>query len=206
MELQIQSFATGTAAGNMTLSDAVFACEYNEPLIHQVVTAYLAGSRAGSKAQKSRADVRGGGTKPWRQKGLGRARSGTSSSPIWRAGGATFAARPRDYSQKVNRKMYRSALTSILSELVRQQRLILVDEVALTEAKTKALVGNLKNLNVENVLIITEEINENVYLAARNLHKVGVIDVETLDPTLLIGFDHVVISKEAMNRLEERLK
>lgn len=206
MELQIQSFAGGASAGNITLSDTVFDCEYNEPLIHQVVTAYMAAARAGTKAQKTRADVRGGGAKPWRQKGLGRARSGTSSSPIWRAGGVTFAARPRDYSQKVNRKMYRGALSSILSELVRQERLVVVDEVSLTEAKTKSLVANLKGLNVENVLLITEEIHENVYLAARNLHRVGVIDVETIDPTLLIGFDHVVISKEAMARLEERLK
>ena len=206
MELQIQSFTGGASAGNITLSDAVFGCEYNEPLIHQVVTAYMAAARAGTKAQKTRADVRGGGAKPWRQKGLGRARSGTSSSPIWRSGGATFAARPRDYSQKVNRKMYRGAVTSILSELVRQERLLVVDEVALTEAKTKNLVANLKALNVDNVLLVTEEINENVYLAARNLHRVGVVDVETVDPTLLIGFDHVVISKEAMTRLEERLK
>ena len=206
MELQIQSFAGGASAGNITLSDTVFDCDYNEPLIHQVVTAYMAAARAGTKAQKTRADVRGGGAKPWRQKGLGRARSGTSSSPIWRAGGVTFAARPRDYSQKVNRKMYRGALSSILSELVRQERLVVVDEVSLTEAKTKSLVANLKGLNVENVLLITEEIHENVYLAARNLHRVGVIDVETIDPTLLIGFDHVVISKEAMARLEERLK
>lgn len=206
MELQIQSFTGGASAGNMTLSDAVFGCDYNEPLIHQVVTAYMAAARAGTKAQKTRADVRGGGAKPWRQKGLGRARSGTSSSPIWRSGGATFAARPRDYSQKVNRKMYRGAITSILSELVRQERLVVVDEVSLTEAKTKNLVANLKALNVDNVLLVTEEINENVYLAARNLHRVGVVDVETIDPTLLIGFDHIVISKEAMTRLEERLK
>ncbi|MEM7468498.1 MAG: 50S ribosomal protein L4 [Pseudomonadota bacterium] len=206
MELQIQSFESGSSAGNMTLSDAVFACDYNEPLIHQVVTAHLAGARSGTKKQKSRSDVRGGGEKPWRQKGLGRARSGTNSSPIWRSGGATFAARPRDYSQKVNRKMYRAAITSILSELVRQERLLIVDDVALNEAKTKQLVTNLKNLNVENVLLVTEEINENVFLASRNLHKVGVVDVETIDPTLLIGFDHIVISKEAMTRLEERLK
>ena len=206
MELQIQTFSSGAAAGNITLSDAVFGCDYNEPLIHQVVTAYLAGARAGTKAQKTRADVRGGGAKPWRQKGLGRARSGTSSSPIWRAGGATFAARPRDYSQKVNRKMYRSAITSILSELVRQERLKVVDDVTLTESKTKVLVGILNGLNVKNVLLVGEEVSENVYLAARNLHQVGVIDVETIDPTLLIGFDHVVISKGAMARLEDRLK
>jgi large subunit ribosomal protein L4 len=206
MELQIQTFSSGAAAGNITLSDAVFGCDYNEPLIHQVVTAYLAGARAGTKAQKTRADVRGGGAKPWRQKGLGRARAGTSSSPIWRAGGATFAARPRDYSQKVNRKMYRSAITSILSELVRQERIKVVDDVTLTESKTKVLVGILNGLNVKNVLLVGEEVSENVYLAARNLHQVGVIDVETIDPTLLIGFDHVVISKGAMARLEDRLK
>jgi large subunit ribosomal protein L4 len=206
MELQIQTFSSGAAVGNITISDAVFGCDYNEPLIHQVVTAYLAGSRSGTKAQKSRADVRGGGAKPWRQKGLGRARSGTSSSPIWRAGGATFAARPRDYSQKVNRKMYRSAVTSILSELVRQERIKVVDDVTLTESKTKVLVGILTGLNVKNVLLVGEEVSENVYLAARNLHQVGVIDVETIDPTLLIGFDHIVISKGALARLEDRLK
>lgn len=206
MELQIQTFSSGAATGNITLSDAVFGCEYNEPLIHQVVTAYLAGARSGTKAQKTRADVRGGGAKPWRQKGLGRARSGTSSSPIWRAGGATFAARPRDYSQKVNRKMYRSAITSILSELVRQERIKVVDDVTLSESKTKVLVGILNSLNVKNVLLVGEQVSENVYLAARNLHQVGVIDVETIDPTLLVGFDHIVISKAAMARLEDRLK
>lgn len=206
MELQIQTFSSGDAAGNITLSDAVFGCDYNEPLIHQVVTAYLAGARAGTKKQKTRADVRGGGEKPWRQKGLGRARSGTNSSPIWRSGGATFAARPRDFSQKVNRKMYRSAITSILSELVRQERLKVVDDVTLAEGKTKTLVGILSSLNVKDVLLVGEEVSENVYLAARNLHHVGVVDVETIDPTLLIGFDHVVISKGAMARLEERLK
>lgn len=206
MELQIQSFSNGAASGNITLADSVFGCDYNEPLIHQVVTAYMAGARAGTKAQKTRSDVRGGGEKPWRQKGLGRARAGTNSSPIWRSGGVTFAARPRDYSQKVNRKMYRSALTSILSELVRQERLIVVDDVALAEAKTKSLVAVLKSLNVESALLVAEEVNENVYFAARNLHKIGVVDVETIDPTILIGFDHVIISKGAMSRLEERLK
>lgn len=206
MELQIQTFTSGAAAGNITLADSVFGCDYNEPLIHQVVTAYLAGGRSGTKAQKTRADVRGGGEKPWRQKGLGRARAGTNSSPIWRSGGATFAARPRDYSQKVNRKMYRIAITSILSELVRQERLKVVDDVALAEGKTKMLVGILNGLNVKNVLLVGEDVSENVYLAARNLHQVGVVDVQTIDPTLLIGFDNVVISKGALARLEERLK
>ena len=205
MELQIQSFAGGASAGNITLSDAVFGCEYNEPLIHQVVTAYMAAARSGTKAQKTRADVRGGGAKPWRQKGLGRARSGTSSSPIWRSGGATFAARPRDYAQKVNRKMYRGAVTSILSELVRQERLLVVDEVALTEAKTKSLVANLKALNVDNVLLVTEEINENVYLAARNLHKVDVRDVDGIDPVSLIGYEKVLVTVDAVKKIEEML-
>ena len=206
MELQVQSFNGGNSSGNVSLSDEIFAREYNEPLIHQVITAYLAGARRGSKAQKNRSDVRGGGEKPWRQKGLGRARAGTNTSPIWRSGGATFAARPRDFSQKVNRKMYRAAMASILSELVRQDRLVVVDACDLAEPKTKSLVKTLTDLNVSNALLIADEISENVYLASRNLHKVGVIDVATIDPALLLSYEHIVVTQSAMAKIEEQLK
>ena len=206
MELQILSFASGDPAGNLALSENVFACAYNEPLIHQVVTAYLAGGRRGTKASKSRADVRGGGAKPFRQKGLGRARAGTIRSPLWRGGGVTFAAKPRDYSQKVNRKMYRHALCSIFSELVRAGRLVVVDSCEMTEPKTKALVSMLKNFTAKDVLIVAEDVTENLYLAARNLYWVGLVDVATIDPAMLLAFEKVVISRTALTRIEERLK
>lgn len=206
MELQIRSFANGDAAGNLALSEEVFARAYNEPLIHQVVTAYFAAGRRGTKASKSRSTVRGGGAKPFRQKGLGRARAGTIRSPIWRGGGVTFAAKPRSYAQKVNRKMYRHALRSILSELVRQERLIVVDSCEMSEPKTKALVLVLKNFAEKDVLIVAEDVTENLYLAARNLHWVGLIDVATVDPAMLIAFEKVVISKAAVERIEEQLK
>ena len=206
MELQIHSFANGDAAGNLALSEEVFARAYNEPLIHQVVTAYFAAGRRGTKAGKSRSTVRGGGAKPFRQKGLGRARAGTIRSPIWRGGGVTFAAKPRSYAQKVNRKMYRHALRSILSELVRQERLIVVDSCEMSEPKTKALVLILKNFAEKDVLIVAEDVTENLYLAARNLHWVGLIDVATVDPAMLIAFEKIVISKAAVERIEEQLK
>ncbi len=206
MELQIHSFANGGAAGNLALSEEVFARAYNEPLIHQVVTAYFAAGRRGTKASKSRSAVRGGGAKPFRQKGLGRARAGTIRSPIWRGGGVTFAATPRSYAQKVNRKMYRHALCSILSELVRQERFVVVDSCEMSEPKTKALVSVLKNFAEKDVLIVAEDVTENLYLAARNLHWVGLVDVATIDPAMLIAFEKVVISKAAVERIEEQLK
>lgn len=206
MELNIRSFANGDAAGNVALSDDVFARAYNEPLIHQVVTAYFAGARRGTKANKSRSAVRGGGAKPFRQKGLGRARAGTIRSPIWRGGGVTFASSPRSYAQKVNRKMYRHALSSIFSELVRRERMVVVDTCDLPEPKTKALVSMLKKLDMSDVLIIAEDVTENLYLAARNLYWVGLVDVATIDPAMLLAYENVVISKAALARIEEQLK
>lgn len=192
-------------AGSVSVSDVAFAREYNEDLVHQVVTAYMAGARAGTRAQKNRAAVRGGGKKPWRQKGTGRARAGTIRSPIWRSGGVTFAAQPQDHSQKVNRKMYRAALRSIMSELARQDRLLVVESLDLEEPKTKLLVKQLGEYGVDNVLIVSTEVNENLYLAARNLHKVDVRDVEGIDPVSLIGHDKVMVTVDAVKKFEEML-
>ncbi len=203
MELKLSS-AAGTA-GSIELSDAVFAKDFNEALIHQVVTAYMAGARAGSKAQKNRSAVSGGGAKPWRQKGTGRARAGTIRSPLWRGGGATFAASPRDYSQKVNRKAYRAAMRSILSELVRQERLIVVDKLAVEAPKTKQLVKVLGEFGVEDVLIVADELDENTFLASRNLHKVGLCDVESIDPVSLLGYEKVLMTEGAVKKIEEKL-
>jgi large subunit ribosomal protein L4 len=193
------------AAGTVSVSDVAFAREYNEELVHQVVTAYMAGARQGTRAQKNRAAVRGGGKKPWRQKGTGRARAGTIRSPIWRSGGVTFAAQPQDHSQKVNRKMYRAALRSIMSELARQDRLLVVESLELESPKTKLLVKQLGEYGVDNVLIVSTEVNENLYLAARNLHKVDVRDVEGIDPVSLIGHDKVMVTVDAVKKLEEML-
>lgn len=194
-----------TAAGTVSVSEATFAREYNEALVHQVVTAFLAGARQGTKAQKTRSEVAGGGRKPWRQKGTGRARAGTIRSPIWRSGGATFAAKPQDHSQKVNRKMYRAAMRSILSELARTDRLVVVEGLGVEQPKTKLLVDQLKGLGVENVLIISSEIDENLYLASRNLHKVDVCDVDAVDPVSLIAFDKVLVTVDAVKKFEEAL-
>ena len=204
MDLKAQA---GSAAKGATIkvSDAVFAADYNEALIHQVVTAFMAGARSGTKAQKNRAAVRGGGAKPFRQKGMGRARAGTIRSPIWRTGGVTFAAQPRNYSQKVNRKMYRGALRSILSELLRQERLIPVSEFAVSAPKTKELVGLLSKVEASEVLIVANEPDENLYLAARNLPNVDVCSVEEVDPASLVGFDKVLMTAEAVAKFEERL-
>jgi len=194
-----------TAAGTVSVSEATFAREYNEALVHQVVTAFLAGARQGTKAQKTRSEVAGGGRKPWRQKGTGRARTGTIRSPIWRSGGTTFAAKPQDHSQKVNRKMYRAAMRSILSELARTDRLVVVEGLGVEQPKTKLLVEQLKGLGVENVLIISSEIDENLYLASRNLHKVDVCDVDAVDPVSLIAFDKVLVTVDAVKKFEEAL-
>ena len=193
---------SGTA---VSLSDATFAREFNEGLVHQAVVAYQAGERAGSKAQKTRSEVRGGGIKPWRQKGTGRARAGTSRSPIWRSGGATFAAQPRNYSQKMNRKQYRAAMQCILSELVREDRLVLVDEFTATEAKTKAMAAKLKEMALDNVLIVTEDINESLYLSVRNIPYIGICDVASLDPASLVRFDKVMMTVDAARKVEEWL-
>jgi len=187
------------------LSDVAFGREFNEALVHQVVTAYLAGTRQGSKAQKSRAEVSGGGKKPFKQKGTGRARAGSIRSPIWRGGGKTFAARPQDWSQKVNRKMYRGAMQCILAELVRQERLVLVEDIAVSAPKTKELLGKLNDLNATRALIVTDAIDENLYLAARNLPHVDVVDAAAVNPVSLIAFDKVVMSVNAAKKLEVEL-
>jgi large subunit ribosomal protein L4 len=203
MDLNVQ--AGNGKSETISVSDSVFAADYNEALIHQVVTAYMAAARAGTKASKSRSDVSGGGIKPFRQKGTGRARAGTSRSPIWRSGGVTFAARPRDYSQKVNRKMYRGALRSILSELLRTERMMVVSEFAIEAPKTQELVAKLNGLELKEVLIVAVQPDENLYLAARNLYGVDVCDVREIDPVSLIGFDKVVITSESLKQLEESL-
>ena len=206
MELQVQTISSGAAAATVVLSDEVFGNAFNEALVHQVVTAYMAAGRSGTKAQKSRADVAGGGRKPWRQKGTGRARAGTIRSPLWRGGGRTFAARPRSYEQKVNRKMYRSALRSILSELVRQDRLLVVDDFQLAEPKTKLALAALNKLGVNDVLIVCDEISENLFLAARNIPHVGMADVIAVDPVLLVSYDKVVVTQKALAGLEAMFK
>jgi len=195
----------GKPSKSLSVSDIAFAKEYNEGLIHQVVTAYLAGARQGSRAQKNRAAVRGGGKKPWRQKGTGRARAGTIRSPIWRGGGVTFAAKPKDFSNKVNRKMYRAAMRSIFSELARQERLIVVEEINIDSPKTKLLVEKLGQYNLTNVLIVSEEIDENLYLASRNLYKVDVSDLHAVDPVSLIAHDNVMMTVGAVKKFEELL-
>ncbi len=204
MELAIAT-PGNNAAGTLQVSDATFAKEYNEDLVHQVVVAYLAGARQGTRAHKNRAAVRGGGSKPWRQKGTGRARAGTSRSPIWRSGGVTFAAQPQDHSQKVNRKMYRAALRSIVSELARNNRLVIVEDFSVDQPKTKLLAQKLAAMQLDNVLIIDHEVSENLYLSARNLHKVSVSDVAGVDPVSLIAYDKVLITVPAVKKFEEML-
>ena len=192
-------------SGSVDVAENTFGAAFNEPLVHQVVTAYLAGARAGTKAQKNRAAVRGGGTKPWRQKGTGRARAGTIRSPIWVGGGRTFAAQPRSYDQKVNKKMYRAALRSVLSELVRQDRLVVVESLELEAPKTKLLAGKLKELELDNVLILNEAFDETLFLAARNLPDVGICDAASIDPVVLIRFEKVLVTLPALKLIEERL-
>ncbi|GAA6184880.1 MAG: 50S ribosomal protein L4 [Aliiglaciecola sp.] len=189
----------------LEVSEATFGRDFNEALVHQVVVAYGAGARQGSKAQKTRSEVRGGGKKPWRQKGTGRARAGTIRSPIWVGGGRAFAAKPQDHSQKVNKKMYRGAIRSILSELVRQDRLIVVEKFGVDAPKTKALIAKLDELELNDVLIVTSEVEENLFLAARNLYKVDVRDVQGIDPVSLIAFEKVLITADAVKQLEESL-
>ena len=194
-----------TGAGSIEVSDVAFAREFNEDLVHQVVTAYLAGARQGTRAQKTRSDVSGGGAKPWRQKGTGRARAGTIRSPLWRSGGVTFAARPQDHSQKVNKKMYRAAMAAIWSELARQDRLVVVEDFAIEAPKTKALASKLKDLGLDNVMVVTEEVSPALYLSARNLHKVDVRDVQAIDPVSLIRNDKVLVTVPALKKIEEAL-
>ncbi|MBJ39883.1 MAG: 50S ribosomal protein L4 [Gammaproteobacteria bacterium] len=184
------------------VSPTTFARDFNESLVHQVVTAYLAGARQGTRAQKTRSEVNGGGRKPWRQKGTGRARAGTIRSPIWRGGGNAFAAKPQDHGQKVNKKMYRAAMQSILSELVRQERLVVVEDFSVDAPKTKEVVGKLKALELSNVLIVTETADENLFLSARNLKGVGVVEAGQVNPVDLIGFDKVLVTVPALRKLE----
>lgn len=189
----------------LEVADAVFGAAYNEPLIHQVVTAYLAGARAGTKAQKTKGEVRGGGKKPWRQKGTGRARVGSIRSPLWRGGGVSHAAKPRDFSQKVNRKMYRGAMRSIVAELARQGHLIVADGFAVEAPKTRALLEKLDGFGARDVLLVTEEVDRALFLSARNLPRVEVCDVEALNPLALLKFEKVLITAPALKKLEARL-
>ena len=192
-------------AGTIEVDDSLFGAAYNEPLVHQVVTAYLAGARAGTKAQKTRAHVRGGGAKPWRQKGTGRARAGTIRSPLWTGGGKTFAARPRNFDQKVNRKMYRAALRSMLSELLRQERIIMTEEFAVEAPRTKAVTARLGELGVSRGLLVLEAFDEKVWLGVRNLPDVDVVEAAAVDPVSLAGAEKVVMTAAAAKILEERL-
>lgn len=202
MDLQLQSF-DGKSSGNITVSDVLFDREYNESLVHQVVTAYLAGARSGTHAQKTRSEVRGGGRKPFAQKGSGRARAGTIRSPLWRSGGTTFASKNRDYSQKVNRKMYRNAVCSILSELRRNESLIVVDKVELETAKTKDLLSKTKALGLTNALIVTENAAGNLALASRNLYDIAATDAAHVNPVALLRFEKIVMSEDSIRKLEE---
>lgn len=203
MELQL----IGSKTKAIELSDDVFSCKYNEALIHQVVTAFLAAGRAGTQAQKTRSQVRGGGAKPFRQKGGGRARAGTIRSPLWRKGGVIFAAQPRSYEQKVNKKMYRGAIRSIFSELIRLERLLVVDNFEVESLKTKDLLSKLSRLNAgTNVLIITSAVDEKLYLSSRNLPSVDVRDVAAIDPVALVAMEKVVITVDALKQIEESLK
>ena len=192
-------------SGSVEVAETAFGVEFNEALVHQVVNAYLAGARAGTKAQKNRSAVRGGGIKPWRQKGTGRARAGTIRSPIWVGGGRAFAAKPRDHGQKVNKKMYRSALRSVFSELVRQERLVVVEQLSLEAPKTRLLAAQLERMGLSDVLILNEAFDENLFLAARNLPHVGVCDVASVDPLVLIRFDKLLLTLPALKLIEERL-
>lgn len=193
------------AGGTVEVSDQTFGREFNEALIHQVVTAYMAGARQGTRSQKTRAEVSGGGRKPWRQKGTGRARAGSTRSPIWRSGGVTFAAKPQDHSQKVNRKMYRAAMRSIWSELVRQDRLVITQEVLVETPKTSALAEKLKAMALESVLIVTAEVSDALFLSARNLPHVDVRDAEGIDPVSLLSFEKVLVTVDALKAIEEQL-
>ena len=200
MELSLQE-----AGGTVQVADAVFGARFNEALVHQVVTSYLAGARSGTRAQKTRAEVSGGNSKPWRQKGSGRARVGSSRNPIWRGGGVTFAAKPTDYSQKVNKKMYRGAMRAILSELARLDRLQVVDSFGVDAAKTKELAQKLNALGLQDVLIVTDSVDDRLALAARNLPHVAVVAARSVDPVSLIGFENVLVTVPALRALEERL-
>lgn len=206
MQLKMMTAGGNESTKSIELADNIFARDFNEPLIHQVVTAYMATGRAGTKGQKNRSAVRGGGIKPWRQKGTGRARAGTIRSPIWRSGGVAFAAKNRDYTQKVNKKMYRAAIKSIVSELIRQQRLVIVDTFSLEAPKTRYLVEKLDKMKInDGVLLVTQDYDENVYLSARNLINVGYADTSHLNPLTLLKYEKVLITADAIKKFEETL-
>ena len=202
MDLQLTTASGKASKKSVEVADSAFGREYNEALIHQVVTAYLAGGRAGTRATKNRADVNGGGTKPWRQKGTGRARAGTIRSPIWRGGGTSFPLRPQNHAQKLNKKMYRSAMSSILSELVRQDRLVIVDSLKLDAPKTKQLADQLKYLSLDDVLIVVNELDDNLAFASRNLYKVNVCEAANINPVALVGNEKVLMTADAVKQVE----
>jgi len=206
MELNLTTASGDASKETLEVSEETFNKEFNEALVHQVVTAYLAGGRSGTKGQKNRAAVNGGGAKPWRQKGTGRARSGTIRSPIWRSGGTTFAAKNRDFSQKVNRKMYRSAMIAIVSELVRQERLVVLTDLKMAGPKTKELAQQLKNLSAENALIVTSDFDQNIYLSSRNLINIEYTDAQHVNPVNLVRYEKVIITADAIKQVEEMLK
>ena len=204
MKVKVLNLKTNRST-SQEVSDGIFDRNYNESLVHQITTAYMAAGRSGSKAQKNRSAVRGGGKKPWRQKGTGRARAGTSRGPIWRSGGVTFASQPRSYTQKVNKKMYKGAISVILSELLRTDRLKVVSELDITEPKTKNITSLMNSLNIKDALLMTDELDENLYLSSRNLYHVGVCDTQSIDPVSLIGYDNVVMTKAALKKVETML-
>ncbi|MCS5586068.1 MAG: 50S ribosomal protein L4 [Gammaproteobacteria bacterium] len=204
MKLKVLNVSTNKST-SAEVADTIFARDFNQSLVHQVTTAYMSGGRQGSKAQKNRAAVSGGGKKPWAQKGTGRARAGTSRGPIWRSGGVTFAAQPRSYVQKVNKKMYKGAMSVIFSELVRSERLKVVKDFNVKDAKTKNVTALLKALDVKDALLMTDELDENLYLSSRNLYHVGVCDTQSIDPVSLIGYENVVVTEAALKKIEAML-
>ena len=204
MKVKVLNLKTNKST-SQEVSDDIFDRTYNESLVHQITTAYMAGGRSGSKAQKNRAAVSGGGKKPWKQKGTGRARAGTSRGPIWRSGGVTFAAQPKSFSQKVNKKMYKGAISVIFSELLRKDRLKIVSDFEVAEPKTKNITSLMKSLDLKDALLMTDELDENLYLSSRNLYHVGVCDTQSIDPVSLIGYENVVLTKAALKKVEAML-
>jgi len=204
MKVKVLNLKTNKST-SQEVSENIFGRDYNESLVHQITTAYMAAGRSGTKAQKNRSAVSGGGKKPWKQKGTGRARAGTSRGPIWRSGGVTFAAKPRDYSQKVNKKMYKGAISVILSELLRKDRLKIVSDLEIKEPKTKNITSLMKLLDLKDALLMTDELDENLYLSSRNLYHIGVCDTQSIDPVSLIGYENVVLTKAALKKVEAML-
>ena len=205
LSISITDLEKGVTENVVPINAKIFDCEFKEPLVHQIITAYLAGGRAGTRGQKTRTEVRGGGKKPWKQKGTGQARAGTTRSPIWRGGGVTFAAKTQDYTQKVNKKMYTAAMRAIFSELLRQKRLILLENLQVISHKTREFIQQMKKIDLSEVLIITDKVDENLYLATRNLFKVNVRNVEDIDPVSLIRFEKVLLTVPALKQIEEML-